>query len=190
MRKEWLKKGRRHNNILYQQTSTLPSLVIQIPSTRRPNVFTQRSSRTFSCQIGFTLQFTKRSSCQVLQSWLPVKKEKTKHDVSKGAQFWLIWEGMSAESLEKNCYMSICQTACQNIDWSWNNNCGTGRLCKTSRSDMKRVHKRTVQPAVSTCACQIWQAKSYKCMKLKTELFKSVVRLKSAYFLNPLMCFH
>lgn len=36
------KKGRRHNNILYQQTSTLPSLVIQMPSTRRPNVFTQR----------------------------------------------------------------------------------------------------------------------------------------------------
>lgn len=53
------KKGRRHNNRLYHQTSTLPSLVIQTPSTRGPNVFTQRDSHTFSCQIGFTPRFAK-----------------------------------------------------------------------------------------------------------------------------------
>lgn len=57
-------KGRRNNNNFYQQTSTGASLVIQMLSTRR------HDSHTLSCQTWFTLQFTKRSSCQILWSWL------------------------------------------------------------------------------------------------------------------------
>lgn len=70
-------KGRRHNNRVYHQTSTLPLLVIQTPSTRGPNVITQRNSHTLSCQFGFAPRFPKWSSCQILQSWLPVKKHKS-----------------------------------------------------------------------------------------------------------------
>lgn len=110
------KKGGRRPNIRLYQTPTLNLPVIQTPSTNRASVFFthSRHSHTFSCQIVFAPRFTKWSSCQILQSWLPIKQERAwsfkMHTV-------LIHFGMTLH----NCHMSIHQNDCQNIVL-WNNN--------------------------------------------------------------------
>lgn len=73
----FLKKGRRHNNRL-NQTSTLHLLVIRLFKVCLPEdpAFLHRDTHTFSCQIVFAPRFTKWSSCQILQSWLPIKQKK------------------------------------------------------------------------------------------------------------------
>lgn len=103
-RKGRYKKGRRHNNRLYHQTSILLSLVIQTASTTGPNVFTQRDSHTFSCQI--------------LQSWLPLKMKKA----------WCFKRCSVLTNLMRNACRTYGEewqcvhvsNACQNIDWEKN----------------------------------------------------------------------